>query len=142
MPHIVLQLPRGRLFPLTYKLKSLIYRETQAKGDTDNRDGKQKRKRKTEDNLEIINRKKKKQRQSRHKRWVGGETERWRIKVEFLPSKIFTVLTDGSMQDIKVARLQNTRAQTPLSPSIYVRVSLRTVKIFLAQHRDISEVIA
>jgi hypothetical protein len=38
-------------------------------------------------------------------------------------------LTEGSMQDNTGARLQTT-----LSPLYYLRVSLKTVKIFLAQH--------
>jgi hypothetical protein len=51
-----------------------------------------------------------------------------------------TIYTEASMQDVTVARLHSTRVQTPLSPPpplnvMYcVRVSLRTVKIFLAQH--------
>jgi hypothetical protein len=49
-----------------------------------------------------------------------------------------TILTEGSMQDNTVARLQSTRVHTPLSPLLNVmycvRVSLRTVKIFFAQN--------
>jgi hypothetical protein len=50
------------------------------------------------------------------------------------------ILTEASMQDITVARLQSTDTGTdsPLPPLLYVmycvRVSLWTVKIFLAQH--------
>jgi hypothetical protein len=53
----------------------------------------------------------------------------------------FTILTKGSMQDNMVARLQTTEyksADFSFSPLLNVmhcvRVSLRTVKIFLAQH--------
>ncbi len=51
-----------------------------------------------------------------------------------------TILTEGSMQDLTVALLKSTRVHTdsPLPPLINVmycvRVSLRTVKTFLAQH--------
>ncbi len=46
-----------------------------------------------------------------------------------------TILTERSMQDITVVRLQSRRVQTPLLNVTYcVRVSLGTVKIFLAQH--------
>jgi hypothetical protein len=52
-----------------------------------------------------------------------------------------TILTEGSMQDVTVARLQSTGDRCtdfPLPPLLnvmyYVRVSLRTVKIFLVQH--------
>jgi hypothetical protein len=47
-----------------------------------------------------------------------------------------TILTEGSMQDNTVARLQNTDAPLPLLFNVMycVRISLRTVKIFLAQH--------
>ncbi len=50
-----------------------------------------------------------------------------------------TISTEVSMQDITVARLQSTREHTPLFPPLLnvmycVRVSLWTVKIFLAQH--------
>jgi hypothetical protein len=55
------------------------------------------------------------------------------------PSEILSLFirTEASMQEITVARLQRKRVQTPLSSSfkhISVRVSLWTVKIFLAQH--------
>ncbi len=47
------------------------------------------------------------------------------------------ILTKGSMQDNIIARLQSTMVQTPSPPLLKVmycvRVSLRTVKIFLAQ---------
>ncbi len=51
-----------------------------------------------------------------------------------------TILTEGSMQDNTVARLQSIQEyRLPSPPSIVnvmhcVRVSLRTVKLFLAQH--------
>jgi hypothetical protein len=50
-----------------------------------------------------------------------------------------TIRTEGPMQDNTVARPQSTRVQTPLSPLFLnvmysVRVSLWTVKIFLAQY--------
>jgi hypothetical protein len=46
-----------------------------------------------------------------------------------------SILTEGSRQDITVARLQSTRVQTPplLNVMNCVRVSLRTVKLFLAK---------
>jgi hypothetical protein len=50
---------------------------------------------------------------------------------------VVTILTERLMQDNTVARLQSTRVQTPLSPlyeMFCVRVSLRTIKILLAQH--------
>jgi hypothetical protein len=51
----------------------------------------------------------------------------------------FTICTEASMHYVTVARLQSTRVHTPLSPPLinvmyYVRASLWTVKIFLAQH--------
>jgi hypothetical protein len=50
-----------------------------------------------------------------------------------------TIRTEASMLNITVARLQSTRVPTPLSPTLLnvmysVRVSLWTVKLFLAQH--------
>jgi hypothetical protein len=50
-----------------------------------------------------------------------------------------TIRTEALMQDVTVARLKSTRAQdSPLPPLLnvmyFVRVSLWTVKIFLAQH--------
>jgi hypothetical protein len=43
--------------------------------------------------------------------------ERWRIYVSRGPFGDFvTIRTEGSMQDITVARLQSTGVQTPLSP--------------------------
>ncbi len=56
---------------------------------------------------------------------------------EFVP--ILSILTERPMQDVKVARLQSARVQIPLSPPLLIvmycmRVSLRTVKIFLAQY--------
>jgi hypothetical protein len=48
-----------------------------------------------------------------------------------------TILTEGPMHDVTIARLQSTRVDSPLPPLLnvmyFVRVSLRTVKIFLAQ---------
>jgi hypothetical protein len=49
-----------------------------------------------------------------------------------------TVLTEGSIQDVTLARPQSARVQTPLSHPLLnvmycVRVSLRTVKIFLEE---------
>jgi hypothetical protein len=51
------------------------------------------------------------------------------------------VTIEGSMQDKMVARLQYTRVQTPLSPPLLnvmycVRVSLRTVKLFLCNTKE------
>ncbi len=54
-----------------------------------------------------------------------------------------TILTEGLMQEVTVARLQSAKVGTdsPLPPLLNVmygtyclRASLRTVKIFLAQH--------
>jgi hypothetical protein len=49
-----------------------------------------------------------------------------------------TIHTEGSMQDVTVARLQSARVQTILSPPLinvmYVIVFLWKVKILLAQH--------
>jgi hypothetical protein len=52
---------------------------------------------------------------------------------------LVTIRTEASMQDVTVARLQSTRVQNPLSPLFEsnvtsVRVSLLTVKIFIAQN--------
>jgi hypothetical protein len=45
-----------------------------------------------------------------------------------------TILTEGSMQDNTVARLQSTDSLPPLlNVMYYVRISLRTIKIFLAK---------
>jgi hypothetical protein len=48
------------------------------------------------------------------------------------------IVRDGSMQDITIPRLLSTRIQSPLPPLLNVmycvKVSLRKVKIFLAQH--------
>jgi hypothetical protein len=51
-----------------------------------------------------------------------------------------TIHTEASMQGVTVARLQSTRVHNPLFPSLLnnvqycVKLSLWTVKIFLAQH--------
>jgi hypothetical protein len=49
-----------------------------------------------------------------------------------------TILTEGSMQDNMAARLEYKSTDSPLPPllnAMYcVRVSLRTVKIFIVQH--------
>ncbi len=47
-----------------------------------------------------------------------------------------TILTEGSMQDNTVKRLESTDSPLPplLNVMYCVRVSLKTVKIFLAQH--------
>ncbi len=50
-----------------------------------------------------------------------------------------TILTEGSMQDITVARLQSTRVQTGSPPSIncnVLRESLRTVKYILRNTKE------
>jgi hypothetical protein len=52
-----------------------------------------------------------------------------------------TICTERSIQDVTVARLQSTRTDSPLPPLLNVmygmRVSLWTVKIFLAQHGNL-----
>jgi hypothetical protein len=68
---------------------------------------------------------------------VSREKENIRIGPTF--GDFVTIRTEASMQDITVARLQSTRVQTSLSPTLLnemycVGVSLWIVKIFLAQH--------
>jgi hypothetical protein len=104
----------------TYKFINLkvSFTETQAKGDTDNRDGKQKKKeKKIEGNQEIRNRKKKKERQSKTKDikdgWGWGR-EMENISTEVLPSGIFSL--SSQMGPCRTLRLQDYRVQDYSSP--------------------------
>jgi hypothetical protein len=71
---------------------------------------------------------------------IEPDTRRWRMYVEVLPLGILSLSPHrGRCRTTRLEEYKNTLStDSPLLPLLivmyYVRVSLRTVKIFLAQH--------